>query len=64
VLEKSDGLTDELSIELIAEIGDRRMADSLNQESAPKFRNGFGKEHHEEGDGDNGPDIVKDGGKN
>src|SRR5947208_2386523 len=37
---------------------ERRMPDSLNQEAAQKLRNGFGKEHDEERDGDNGPDIV------
>src|SRR5260370_15756585 len=58
VLEEPDGLTDELGIELIAEIVYGRVADRLNQEAASKFRNGFGKEHDQKCDGDNRPHIV------
>ena len=63
VLEKTDGLPDDLRIDLIPEIGDARDPRVLHQHVAKKFRDALADENSQDGDGRKGSDAVNLGGK-
>ena len=63
VLKKTDRLTNEPGVHGVAQIGNRGVTYVLNLRGAQVFGDRFDTENHEEGEGENGLDVVKAGGK-
>ncbi len=61
VLEKADGLADDLCVNMIPEIGDARDSRVLHQQVAGKFRYALPDENNQNGDGKNSSDTVNAG---
>ena len=58
MLEKVDGLADQLGVDLIAQIGDGEVADGLDQSGSRVLRNGFHEENGQKGERNYSPDVV------
>ena len=57
-LKESDGLLDQLFVDLVAEVGDGAQTDALDDDSAKKLRESFDEEEHDQGNGEDGPGVV------
>ncbi len=58
VLKKTDGLTKDAGVDLVAQIGDGGEAGILDLRGPKVFRNGFSKKENDERDGKNGGEVV------
>ncbi len=58
MLEKSDGLTDDFCVDVIAQVGDGRVPGVLNFGYAEIFGDAFENENHHERDAEDGPHMV------
>ncbi len=58
MLEETDGLAKDAGIDLVPQIGDGSEAGILNLRGTDVFREGFCKKEYDEGDGEDGPDVV------
>ena len=58
LLKKADGQPNDFFVELVPQIREGAMPDELNERAAAKLGQRLHKKHHQQRDGNDGPDVV------